>query len=269
VTGLKPGTYTLKAKHADFAPFFAKDIDVASAQATPYRITLGKGGAARGQFLVDGKPKGNVTVQFMGPGGMQMATTDSEGRFEVKGMATGTYMVMPMDFSGMSEGNVEEKPDFNFKSVTITEGGDAVVHFGGGVALTGSVPAEHLGKMTMLYLVRKGAPDMPTAFEGMDPMSMMDTGMQMMQYMAGMAEVKDDGSFNLTGVDPGEYEVRVYASDFDISEIESVDFLNMPIEEMQERSRQFAPKEVLRQPITVGDSPMTVEFPAPKAEAGP
>ena len=269
LNGLKPGKFMLTAKHADFAPFTAKDIDVSASQSSPYRVALGKGGSARGQYLVDGAPKGNAMIQLMGAGGMQMAMTDSEGRFEVKGLPAGTYVVMPMDLAAMQQGGEDRMPNMNFKSVTITEGGDVVIPFGGGVAVTGAVPAEHLGKVTFVYLMRKGAPDMPSMPGAMDPTDAMDTGMQLMQYMAGMANVGDDGAFSLTGIDPGEYELRVYASNVNMGDIDSEQFMNMPIEEMQQQSQAFMPKEVFKQPITVGEQPLTVEFAAPKAEEKP
>ncbi|MBM3290498.1 MAG: hypothetical protein FJY92_10135 [Candidatus Hydrogenedentes bacterium] len=116
--------------------------------------------------------------------------------------------------------------------------------------------------------MRKGAPDLESAIGFLDPADPMGSGMQMLQYMAGMAMVGDDGSFSLEGVDPGEYEVRVYTADTHLDDIDPEEFLNMPIEEMQQRSQEFAPKEVLRQPITVADKPITVEFTAAK-EAAP
>ncbi|NUM55237.1 MAG: carboxypeptidase regulatory-like domain-containing protein [Candidatus Hydrogenedentes bacterium] len=274
MSGLKPGTFTLSAKHADYAPYVGKNVEV-SASSPPHRVTLGKGGSARGQFIAaDGKPRGNVMIQFMGPNGMQMATTDSEGRFEVKGLPAGTYMVNPIDMSSMGRGGEEDAmPMMNLKSVEITEGGDVVIAFGTGVTVSGSVPEEYRGKMTMVYVMRKGAPDMASLFgqmestESFDPTAAMEMGMQMMQYTAGMATAGEDGTFALPGIDPGEYELRVYASDFNMEDIDPEAYMNMSIEEMQEQSRQFMPKEVVKLPITVGDTPVAVEF--PMVEAAP
>ena len=255
MSGLKKGTYVLSAKHADFAPFVAKDVDVSGSQGSPYRIAMGKGGSAHGQYLVDGKPKANVMVQLMGASGMQMATTDSEGRFEVKGLAAGTYMVMPMDFGAMREG-AGGSPSFKFKSVTVTEGGEIEIPFGQGVKVSGAVPADMLGKMTIVYLMRPGAPELPTMTPGMPSM---EPAFEMMQYMAGFGMVGADGSFSVDGVDPGQYELRVYASNFNMSDIKPEEFMNLSLEEMQAQSQQYQPKEVSRQNVTVGTEPMEVQ----------
>ena len=190
----------------------------------------------------------------------QMLRTDSEGKFEVKGLPAGAYMVNPIDIAGMQRGDDAPGMEMNFETVTITEGGDVTVTFGGGVAVSGTIPAERLGKMTIAYLMRKGAPEMPNMSDGMNPFEMMESGMDMFQHMLGMASVEDDGTFNFKGIDPGEYELRVYASPMGVEDIDPTQFMNMSLEEMQQQSQAFAPKEVFKQPVTVGDSAVTVKL---------
>ncbi len=261
VMGLRPGKYLLSAKHADFAPFTAKDIDVSDNQSSPYKVTLGKGGIARGQFMVEGKPKSGVMIQMMGEGGAHMATTDAEGRFEVKGLPAGTYMVIPIDMAAMTGGDENAFPSMNFKSATITEGGEVIISFGEGVNVSGKIPADLISKMTIVYMMRPGAPELPDMAPGVDPFG---EGIEAMQYIAGFAMAGPDGDFTVTGVDPGEYELRVYASDVDLAEaMASEDVMSMTMEELEERGRENQPKEVFRQPVTVGDADTRIEVIAP------
>ncbi len=258
MSGLKPGSFVLRAQHADFAPYTEQGVSLTGDQTTPHRVTLGKGGAAHGQFLVDGKPKPNMMIQLMGDSGMHMATTDSDGRFEVKGLPAGNYMVMPIDMDAMEDEEEEAMQNMSFKTVTITEGGDAVIIFGTGVAVNGTVPTEGLGKSNYVYLMRKGSPDIFANMSGMAPMEMMSMGMQLMQHAAGMAQIQDDGTFQLPQIDPGDYDLRVYASDMEFDEFDPDQFMSMSPEEVQAQAQQFIPKEIYKQSIIVGSEAMTV-----------
>ncbi len=107
------GKYALKVRHPDFGPFDDPNpFDVPkSGEVSRPDVNLSRGGTIRGVILrKDGSPDNQamVTVTPVTAGGFnqRQAQTDSDGRFEISGLAAGEYRVV----CAQKEGKVELGP---------------------------------------------------------------------------------------------------------------------------------------------------------------
>jgi uncharacterized GH25 family protein len=97
VSGMRAGTYTLTAKHPDFATASEGPIEMGLAERVEGRvIRLPEGVAAAGKVVdaESGEPVPDADVSFTAKGrqgATKDAHTDAEGAFEVKGLAEGKF----------------------------------------------------------------------------------------------------------------------------------------------------------------------------------
>jgi hypothetical protein len=102
------GSYTLSVRHPDFGPHTTAPFTVQGSGETGHPdITLARGATIRGRVrLPDGLPDTKAMVQVSPMGGTptlaghRSAYTDSEGRFEVNGLAVGQYRVIVAQRNG-------------------------------------------------------------------------------------------------------------------------------------------------------------------------
>jgi hypothetical protein len=213
LTQIPDGTYRVTAKATGYSATKVEGIVVGKySDVENIRVTLGKGGCVVGYALNDDRsPRVGNIIQLMGDNGQFMGNTDSDGRFEICSIPTGTYMIMAMDMAAMAAAD-DEMAGFDFapRMVEIVDGETTEFTIGppdNGVELTGIVRGE-IGEMTMVSLRSAETP----SYEDMDPTDM-DSMMAMMQFIPKTAPIDSDGQFNFGLVEPGEYILEVRSTD--------------------------------------------------------
>lgn len=251
IPNIPPGTYSAVATHPQFAKATVPGITLESGDdVRGVDLFLSLGGGATGVYTVDGQPKGGVSIQLVGAGGIQMVTTDANGRFDVTGLPAGRYMVMVMDFEDIdvSDGAAAFS-DLNQRTVDITDGEITEMDFTPpeGVPISGSIAALGLGEGAM---VRLRSPDgiSLSDMDFSDPISM---GLDMISSTGGFGSVEQDGSFVIDNVEPGAYVLEVYRSPDPSSFVPSDDFDLNTIQ-------AFMPVLVYTQEIEVGNEAIAV-----------
>ncbi len=136
VTDMEPGMLRVQATAVGFVSPVVKSVDLPSQGATSVLFEMTPGGSIQGLVLSpDGKPVAKAVVmarlhgQSGDSNGGQSAETDESGRYEVTGLAPGTY-TLTVTASGFGAGTLE--------GITMTAGGylsGVVLHLtqGGGV----------------------------------------------------------------------------------------------------------------------------------------
>ncbi|MDZ4861337.1 MAG: carboxypeptidase regulatory-like domain-containing protein [Candidatus Hydrogenedentes bacterium] len=243
-----PGTYRLVVSHGNYAKTVVQGFSVSPGQdITGYRVTLGKGGEARGTFTLDGKPRPGAMIVMLSESGVELVQTDSQGRFQVSGLTSGPHMIAAFDPSRI--GSMGEGMQFNPEVVDIAEGQTEDISLGGvgGVEVSGMINGD-LGTLTLVAL-RK--PD-GTPLEGLDLTNFANL-LESFRSLGGQTMVGPDGSFALDNVPPGSYTLEVYSMDFDESNPDITALLNLPR------------TPVHRQPIEIGvdSQPVQIDLPAP------
>ena len=259
IANVASGNYVVNATHPGYAKTTHKDVAVeAGRDVTGYRITLLAGGCARGHVLFGGEPRAGMMVQIMGDGGMEITSTDGEGRFEVCGLSPGSYLLQAMDMSGLASGDLSAAMPQQV-TVEIRDGEDTEVSFvppPGSVPVTGVIEGEP-GATIFVSLRREGgmAPE-DFDFSNMDMATLPDQ----VRYQAGQAVVDSDGSFQMEGVLPGTYILEVTSIDFEAMGVHPGAF---DLQAMMESSRI----PVLRREVTVEPGkPLDLQLDLPPAE---
>lgn len=150
-----PGTYRLVASHTEYAKSIDPNFTVSAGRdITAHRIVLGKGGEARGTFTIDGRPQPGAMIVMLGESGVEIVQTDSQGRFDVKGLTSGTHMIAAFDPSRIASGGAGIQ--FSPQVVDINDGEAADISLGGsgGVKVTGTLSGGDLGTLTLVALRR-------------------------------------------------------------------------------------------------------------------
>ena len=217
IANVPASTYQLRASSPDYAPARLSGITVQPKQDTRnLSIVLSTGGCIAGTARLGGELRQGLIVQFTGDNGMFMATTDSEGAFEVCQIPPGSYMAMAIDMS--DESSFDEYDDLmsQMRVVDVIEGETTHIDFEpqtDGIPVTGVIAGE-VGEMTTVMLRTEGGP-LTEEYNPLDLTSQVD----LLRYMAGQAMVHPDGSFDLGLVAPGEYILEVISMDFDFEDI--------------------------------------------------
>lgn len=224
ISNVAPGVYRLVATHSGYAKAIVDGFVVdAGRDITGYRLVMGKGGEARGSFTIDGKPQPNSMIAMVGPSGVELVQTDSQGRFEVTGLTAGPHMVVAIDPSTIaSNGNGLQ---FNPRVVDIAEGVAADINLGGsgGMSVNGTITGESLGSFTVVALRTPGGPPL----DAIDLMNFNNL-IESFRSLGGQTVVGPDGTFSLENVEPGTYTLEVYSINFDESNPDLNALLNMP-----------------------------------------
>jgi hypothetical protein len=219
-----PGAYRLVASHSDYAKSIDQNFNVSAGHdIAAYRIVLGKGGEARGTFTIDGKPQPGAMIVMLGEAGVELVQTDSQGRFDVKGLASGPHMIAAFDPSRIASGGAGIQ--FSPQVVDITEGDAADISLGatGGVKVTGTLAGGDLGTLTLVAL-RK--PD-GTSLSGLD-LTNFSNLLESLRSLGSQTMVGPDGAFSMENVPPGNYTLEVYTMNFDESNPDINALLNLP-----------------------------------------
>ena len=211
ITNVAPGTYSVMATHSQFARFVDQRLQIAGGRdTTGYRIVLRNPGRAKGRYVADGSPGAGAVIMIVGPSGVQFVTTDSQGMFEITGLAPGPYLVNPFDMGRLArEGDLDVSAiPLKPQVIDIVDGEDTDVDFGprGGIPVTGTVSGEGLGSLTMVMLREPG---------GVNPREVnpgnLGEWIEFLRDLSGQGLVGPDGAFNLEDVEPGTYLAEVYS----------------------------------------------------------
>jgi hypothetical protein len=164
-------------------------------------------------------------VMFIGPNGIEMAQTDSQGQFDVTGLPMGSYMVTAFDPGRLAGGNT----NFQFAPQVVDILGGEVANLNLG---PGSLGDEQANSNTGSNLVGASAPVTGTITglgngttavalrrpggPAVEALSIANLGglIEAMRYLAGQTFVNGDGTFSLDGIAPGTYILEVYSVDF-------------------------------------------------------
>ncbi|MBN2309067.1 MAG: carboxypeptidase regulatory-like domain-containing protein [Candidatus Hydrogenedentes bacterium] len=246
-----PGAYQLAATHPDYARAVDSAVRIQPGRDTAgYRIVLPAAGKAKGRYVVGGVPQAGVAVMLIGPAGIQFATTDSAGHFEVTGLAPGSYLVNPLDVTQlMYRGDLDlQSIDIQPQVIDVAEGLTTDIDLGAtqGVPVSGTLYAEHLDSLTMVLLRKPGGPD----FQSISPENITQW-IDAIRYLGGQTLVNPDGSFSLDNVAPGDYLLEVY----------SVDLGSGPPDIEALLNAGETPR--LQQAVTVGDAPISLDIVLP------
>ncbi|MBM3289425.1 MAG: hypothetical protein FJY92_04670, partial [Candidatus Hydrogenedentes bacterium] len=227
-----PGTYRLTASHSDYAKSIESNFTVdAGHDITAYRIVLGKGGEARGTFAIDGKPQPGAMIVMLGEAGVELVQTDSQGRFDVRGLTAGPHMIAAFDPARIASGGAGMQ--FSPQVVDIPDGSAANtpdnpaanITLGGheGVKVAGTIAGGDLGTFTLVALRKPGGP----ALADLD-LTNFSNLLESMRSLGSQTLVGPDGAFSMENVPPGDYTLEVYTMNFDESNPDISALLNLP-----------------------------------------
>lgn len=209
IANVPPGAYDLVATHRAYAANRLQGVTVRrGADTHGLRAVMSEGGGVRGRLTdSSGQPQSGGVV-LMGPGGYHMVTAGSQGEFSIDGLASGSYLAVPLDATAMVGGGASQTfPDMSV--VDITDGEEASLDFGpaGDIPVSGRI-SNQAGGETVVSVRRPGGPH-PTEMS----MSQIGTTLDILRHQAGQAVVQPDGSFHIEGLEPGEYIVDVLRFD--------------------------------------------------------
>ncbi|NIA14132.1 MAG: hypothetical protein GWP08_08625, partial [Nitrospiraceae bacterium] len=212
ILNVAPAVYTVRATHPEYAGTNYNDVEVEPRRDMDnFKIVILQGGRVQGQALTDGVPQPNLMAQMVGENGMQMATTDADGRFDIQHVTPGKYIVQLVDINAMMSGGTAMPRQ---RPADVIDGETTVVDFSpppGSVPVNGTITGD-LGNMTFVMLRKEGG----IAPEDLDPFDMA-AQIEQMDFLGGNTMVGPDGSFSLEGVQPGDYILEVMTMDFDMT----------------------------------------------------
>ncbi|HZN60300.1 MAG TPA: carboxypeptidase-like regulatory domain-containing protein [Planctomycetota bacterium] len=98
LAGVLEGKVDLEVRHSDHPPIELTGIDVHASKPSEVTVEMGEGGRIRGTAHRRGKPASGVTISAMRIGSHTSyeARTDSEGRFELRGLEEDEYVLKLM-----------------------------------------------------------------------------------------------------------------------------------------------------------------------------
>ncbi len=249
ISRVPAGTYTVVATHSSYARFQAQGVQIVSGRdVTGYRIRLSRGGRAAGRLSSGGSPREGVMVQLVGPNGMYTATTDSTGAFSFDGIPPGRYMIQSFDMDSMMRAATG---GFSFtpRVVDIPEDGSVDVDFGAdqGVPVSGRINLNTDSPGMVVYSLRRPGGPAPESLNFFDLNQLMDAA----TYTVAQGMLGADGTFHLSGVEPGTYILDVYTLNFDPQRPDMNSMLNA------------LQSPAIRHEIVVGNQPLELDLSLP------
>lgn len=141
--------------------------------------------------MIDGKPQQGAMVVMLGEAGVEVVQTDSQGRFDVRGLTAGPHMIAAFDPSRFASGGAGIQ--FSPQVVDITDSDPTNISLGGtGVKVNGALMNGDLGTLTLVAL-RK--PD-GTPLSGLDLTNFANL-LEAMRSLGSQTVVGPDGAFSL------------------------------------------------------------------------
>lgn len=206
VDHLAAGSYVIQASHRDLAPSEPTRFDVGAetTQELPDLI-MSVGGTIRGRLVdADGKPRAGQMIQVMSKsGGMKMATSAADGRFEWTSLAPGKYLLTVTDLAAAQMGKMKIKT-----RAVVVEGSElheVEIVYGQGFKVSGKIEGRTMSAMQPVYILRRDG----TSTKDINPMDL-DSQHQLYRSLVGMCMVTQ-GEFVIDDVPPGEYVIEVPA----------------------------------------------------------
>lgn len=190
IANIAPGNYRLSAVHKNYAASESKSVTVKpDSDVSGVELLLSGGGRVHGTVKDrGGKAISGARVTAVSGNGMAQATTDPDGRYALEHLAPGDWMV------SVSSGKVTSGNSDVTKPVSVAAGDDSALDFtlGGGFSISGRVISQGAPLAgARIYFSREEAGEQVSA----------------------SVESSKDGSYRVTGLSAGSYEVTVSKSD--------------------------------------------------------
>ncbi|MEZ4426950.1 MAG: carboxypeptidase regulatory-like domain-containing protein [Nannocystaceae bacterium] len=209
VRGLAEGTYLVEAAAVGHGAADKAVVALEDGATERVRLVLSQGGGLRGRVVEpDRAPVARVAVEALGAGPSAVTRTDDEGRFTISGLAPGSVRVVALDAAGRplrAPGKSDDDPAGAV--VEITAGREATVEV---------VVARRDGSISGQVIDEDGGPiaDAFVAAQRASSSAGATASSLRRGLVYGWTELPvlsdSDGSFTLTGLEPGYYTVRAF-----------------------------------------------------------
>lgn len=184
---IAPGRHRIRASHEEYASA-TRTVEISEGHDTEEEFLLGEGARIHGVVTgYGGHPRAGVAVYVTSAtwSDPRNTQTDAEGKYEVKGLAAGTYMVMMYEMDAKNASAAK----MNTRSAAVKEGESIEVDFSpaDGISVHGSVRqgGRAKGNLTMQFISTSGGGSMMNA------------------------QTDATGAYSIEGVQPGDYLVEV------------------------------------------------------------
>lgn len=202
---LPAGDYMVIARHPRYATGMSEPISIGEGDRREnIRVRVGFGGSIEGVVYREGAPVPGAAILVAGAGNTRTATTDASGFYRVENLSPGIYQAMVTD---VSSGSLDSIYGAQGRQVMVEEGKVSRCDFGqeiggriNGTCVPG--PGNLLGGRVVLNM--PGANPLPLG-------AMADLG----QLMGQSTGITPAGTFTLTDVPPGDWQLDVYYFEFD------------------------------------------------------
>ncbi|MCB9868860.1 MAG: carboxypeptidase regulatory-like domain-containing protein [Planctomycetes bacterium] len=200
IQGLSPGEYRFTARHPDMAKASVKEVQIEAGRPTEgIEIRLTTGGAIEG--VVTGKgnlPLGNAMVVALSlqAGSFKSDATDERGFYRIDGLPPGQYIVFKSKMHERSQDiGMDLMSNMRLKTTTVRKN----------QVTRRDIQDESEDTVRVFGVVRDAGKPVPRAvitMLGRDRDGVLGMGIR-------TQATQDDGSFEIIGVQPGEYLVQV------------------------------------------------------------
>jgi len=202
---LPAGDYIVIARHPRYATGMSEPISIGEGDRREnVRVRIGYGGSIEGVVYREGAPVPGAAILIAGSGNTRTATTDASGFYRVENLSPGIYQAMVTD---VSSGSLDSIYGAQGRQVMVEEGKVSRCDFGQeiGGRIEGTCvpgPGNLLGGRVVLNM--PGANPLPLG-------AMADLG----QLMGQSTGITPAGTFTLTDVPPGDWQLDIYYFEFD------------------------------------------------------
>jgi protocatechuate 3,4-dioxygenase beta subunit len=242
---LPAASYVLAVRAEGLAAIRQTGIDLSPGQAEERHVTLSRGGSVQGRLEKEGEAQQGMMVVISGTQGAQMARSNASGDFAFSNVPPGLYLLNiadPAYSTTEAEGVAHYVPP---RVIEVREGEQTTVAFDESVGTTvsGSVKNREGQGALLVLLETPGATDT----QNIDPMDIQSV-LEALREQAGSALVNAEGAFEIKGVVPGTYTLKLVA-------------IGTPGEAAQDQP------VLLTQPVTVTEESLTLELTLEPQEA--